>query len=161
MLANFAAAVRSRKPGELHADASQGHFSAGCCHMANISYRLGKEAAPESIAEATRANHELSEPSSAAASIWRPTTSIWTARAPRLGRGLRSTRGRNISSATSPIKPTCSSLARIARRSWCRRLLPRMVSNKELAVIAEETLFSSHPPATGPLDVGPDDCPKT
>ena len=61
MVANFAAAVRSRNPADLHADASQGHFSAGCCHMANISYRLGKDAAPGSIAEATRANHELSE----------------------------------------------------------------------------------------------------
>ncbi len=61
MVANFAAAVRSRKPGDLHADASQGHFSAGCCHMANISYRLGKEAAPGSIAAATRGNHELNE----------------------------------------------------------------------------------------------------
>ena len=53
MVANFAAALRSREPRDLHADAVQGHFSAGCCHMANISYRLGKEAAPESIAKAT------------------------------------------------------------------------------------------------------------
>jgi hypothetical protein len=61
MVANFADAVRNGRPGDLHADAAQGHFSAGCCHMANISYRLGKEAAPQSIAETTRANHELGE----------------------------------------------------------------------------------------------------
>lgn len=61
MVANFAAAVRNRKPYDLHADALQGHLSAGCCHMANISYRVGKETAFKSIAEATLANHELSE----------------------------------------------------------------------------------------------------
>src|SRR5207248_3793455 len=40
---NFLAAVRSRKPGDLNADILEGHYSAALCHLANISYRLGKE----------------------------------------------------------------------------------------------------------------------
>jgi hypothetical protein len=60
-LANFAAAVRSRKTGDLVAEALQGHLSAACCHMANISYRLGKQSPTRDIAEATRGNHELAD----------------------------------------------------------------------------------------------------
>jgi len=41
--ANFVAGVRSRKTDELHAEIGVGHVSAGLCHLANISYRLGKE----------------------------------------------------------------------------------------------------------------------
>src|SRR6202035_5326424 len=48
-LSNFVAAVRSRKAGDLAAEALQGHLSAACCHMANISHRLGKQSSPEAI----------------------------------------------------------------------------------------------------------------
>ncbi|HJZ56112.1 MAG TPA: gfo/Idh/MocA family oxidoreductase, partial [Gemmataceae bacterium] len=41
--ANFIACVRSRKAEDLHAEIAVGHVSAGLCHLANISYRLGKE----------------------------------------------------------------------------------------------------------------------
>ncbi len=58
-LANFLAAVRSRRAGELNAEALQGHLSAAGSHMANISYRLGKRAAPEAIVEANRASSDL------------------------------------------------------------------------------------------------------
>jgi predicted dehydrogenase len=58
-LSNFVAAIRSRKSADLAAGPEVGHFSAACCHMANVSHRLGKESAPEAIAEATRANPEL------------------------------------------------------------------------------------------------------
>jgi predicted dehydrogenase len=58
-LANFVAAVRSRKAGDLAAEALQGHLSAACCHVANISYRLGKQSAPEAIREKVQANREL------------------------------------------------------------------------------------------------------
>jgi len=58
-LANFIAAVRSRKSGDLAAEALQGHHSAACCHMANISHRLGKEAPPETIRETIRGSREL------------------------------------------------------------------------------------------------------
>ncbi len=60
-LANFMAAVRSRKTSDLPAEALEGHLSAGCCHMANISHRLGKESPPESIRAAIEGNHELTD----------------------------------------------------------------------------------------------------
>jgi predicted dehydrogenase len=60
-LSNFVAAVRSRKADDLAARASVGHRSAACCHMANISHRLGKESAPEAIGESIQANRELSD----------------------------------------------------------------------------------------------------
>lgn len=60
-LSNFVAAVRSRKADDLAAEALQGHLSAACCHLANISYRLGKETLPGTIRETIRANHELSD----------------------------------------------------------------------------------------------------
>ena len=50
-LSNFVAAVRSRKSGDLAAEAIEGHLSAACCHMANVSHRLGKQSAPEAIRE--------------------------------------------------------------------------------------------------------------
>jgi predicted dehydrogenase len=40
---NFVAAVRSRKVEDLNADILEGHYSAGLCHLANTSYRLGQE----------------------------------------------------------------------------------------------------------------------
>ena len=40
-LANFLAAVRSRRYQDLHADVEVGRQSADLCHFANISYRLG------------------------------------------------------------------------------------------------------------------------
>ncbi|MDB5309675.1 MAG: iolG 9 [Gemmataceae bacterium] len=42
---NFIACMRSRKVEEQHADIAVGHVSAGLCHLANISYRLGAETA--------------------------------------------------------------------------------------------------------------------
>jgi predicted dehydrogenase len=40
-MANFLAAVRSRKHQDLHADIEIGRISADLCHLANISYRRG------------------------------------------------------------------------------------------------------------------------
>ena len=42
---NFITAVRSRRRQDLHADIEQGHYSSALCHLANISYRLGRPAA--------------------------------------------------------------------------------------------------------------------
>ena len=39
---NVIAAVRSRKVEDLNADILEGHYSSALCHLANISYRLGK-----------------------------------------------------------------------------------------------------------------------
>ena len=58
-MANFLAAVRSRKPGDLHAEALEGHVSAACSHMANISHRLGKRSPPEAMLEANRSRRDL------------------------------------------------------------------------------------------------------
>jgi predicted dehydrogenase len=40
--ANFIKAVRSRKREELHAEIEEGHLSSALCHLANMSYRLGR-----------------------------------------------------------------------------------------------------------------------
>ncbi len=50
--ANFIEAVRSRKVEDLHADIEVGHKSAALVHIANISYRLGKNASVEEIKNA-------------------------------------------------------------------------------------------------------------
>ncbi|NUM77374.1 Gfo/Idh/MocA family oxidoreductase [candidate division KSB1 bacterium] len=49
--ANFIAAMRSRKPDELRAEILKGHISSLLCHVANISYRVGKGALPEQMQE--------------------------------------------------------------------------------------------------------------
>ena len=41
---NFIACVRSRKSEQLDAHIEEGHYSSALCHLANISYRLGKPA---------------------------------------------------------------------------------------------------------------------
>lgn len=60
-LANFLAAVRSRNPRDLHAEALEGHLSAACAHMANTSYRLGQRLPPQTIQESIQGNTELAD----------------------------------------------------------------------------------------------------
>jgi predicted dehydrogenase len=60
-LSNFLAAVRSRKSSDLACEALEGHRSAACCHMANISHRLGKQSPPETIHATIQANGQLSD----------------------------------------------------------------------------------------------------
>ncbi|MFO0878502.1 MAG: Gfo/Idh/MocA family oxidoreductase [Gemmataceae bacterium] len=45
IFANFIASVRSRKVQDLNADILDGHYSSALGHLANISYRLGEDAA--------------------------------------------------------------------------------------------------------------------
>ena len=59
--ANFIEAVRSRKVSALRADVLEGHVTATLCHMANISYRLGRKESPERIADAVEADGVLAE----------------------------------------------------------------------------------------------------
>lgn len=54
--ANFIAAVRSRKAADLNGPIVEGHISSALCHTANISYRLGKKAAPGVIRERLQAS---------------------------------------------------------------------------------------------------------
>ena len=50
--ANFIAAVRSRKHTDLRADVLKGHVSSAMCHMANISYLVGRRRGTGDIAAA-------------------------------------------------------------------------------------------------------------
>jgi predicted dehydrogenase len=58
-IANFVAAMRSRKSGDLACEAREGHHSAAASHLANISHRLGQHAAPEAIREQIQGKAEL------------------------------------------------------------------------------------------------------
>ncbi len=60
-LTAFATAVRSRKASDLAAEALEGHRSTACCHLANVSHRLGKESSPDAIRAATSGHTELTD----------------------------------------------------------------------------------------------------
>jgi hypothetical protein len=60
-LANFATAVRTRKTSDLNAEALEGHLSAACPHLANVSHRLGKRSSPDAIRESIRSNGEFAD----------------------------------------------------------------------------------------------------
>ncbi|MFO0889494.1 MAG: Gfo/Idh/MocA family oxidoreductase [Isosphaeraceae bacterium] len=60
-LSAFLAAVRSRKAGDLAAEAIEGHRSTACCHMANLSHRIGKQASPEAIRTAISGSVEMAD----------------------------------------------------------------------------------------------------
>jgi hypothetical protein len=59
--ANFIKAMRSRKVSDMAADVLEGHVSAALCHMANISYRIGRKEPVEKITEAISGNSILTE----------------------------------------------------------------------------------------------------
>ena len=59
--ANFIKAVRSRKKEDLNADILEGHLSSALCHTGNISYRLGKKAAPAAVREAIKGDKGFDE----------------------------------------------------------------------------------------------------
>ncbi|MBN2410459.1 Gfo/Idh/MocA family oxidoreductase [candidate division KSB1 bacterium] len=52
--ANFIEAVRSRKMSDLNADIEEGHVTSALCHLSNISYRLGRLAAPDQVKESIK-----------------------------------------------------------------------------------------------------------
>jgi len=43
IFSNFIHCMRTRKREDLHADITEAHPSAACCHLGNISYRLGRQ----------------------------------------------------------------------------------------------------------------------
>jgi predicted dehydrogenase len=59
--ANFVEALRQRKPGLLRADVREGHVSAALCHLANISYHVGRPAAPKTLRRAVQDNKLLAD----------------------------------------------------------------------------------------------------
>jgi len=48
-MANFIEAVRKRDASILKAPIEEGHISSACCHLGNISYRLGSPTTPDRI----------------------------------------------------------------------------------------------------------------
>jgi predicted dehydrogenase len=60
-LSAFLSAVRSRKASDLSAEALEGHRSTACCHMANVSHRLGKQSSPEAVRAALTGNTEMAD----------------------------------------------------------------------------------------------------
>jgi predicted dehydrogenase len=59
--ANFIAAVRSRRREDLNAEIQEGHVSSALCHLANISYRLGEQAAFDPRTRAVNGNEAATE----------------------------------------------------------------------------------------------------
>jgi predicted dehydrogenase len=60
-LSAFLAAVRSRKTGDLAAEALEGHRSTSCCHLANVSHRLGKQSSSEAVRAAITGDTEMAD----------------------------------------------------------------------------------------------------
>ncbi|MCX8107825.1 MAG: gfo/Idh/MocA family oxidoreductase, partial [Verrucomicrobiae bacterium] len=59
--ANFIKAVRTRKHTDLTADILEGHISSALCHIANISYRLGRQAQPAEIRDAIKSEPDAED----------------------------------------------------------------------------------------------------
>lgn len=59
--ANFIEAVRSRDPSHLNCEVLEGHRSAALCHMANISYRLGRASQPDAATGAAKNSPQWSD----------------------------------------------------------------------------------------------------
>lgn len=58
---SFFAAVRSRKPEDINANAEEGHYSAAHCHLGNISYRLGSATSLDKVKKTVANNVQLQE----------------------------------------------------------------------------------------------------
>jgi hypothetical protein len=101
IFANFIHAMRTRDPKDLHADILEAHYSSACCHLGNISYRLGKEvpgtAAPVGLPD----NPQVAE------SLQLLKTTYWATRTPRRpakrSAWARSASARCCTSRTCPI----------------------------------------------------------
>ncbi|MBI2804498.1 MAG: Gfo/Idh/MocA family oxidoreductase [Planctomycetes bacterium] len=59
--ANFIAGVRSRRRADLNADIEEGHYSSALCHLANISYQMGRNVAFAPRARVTTENRDFLE----------------------------------------------------------------------------------------------------
>ena len=60
-LANFLAAIRSRRTADLNGPIIQGHYSSALCHVGNISWRLGREESLAACRDAARAHPGAAE----------------------------------------------------------------------------------------------------
>ncbi len=59
--ANFFQAVRTRNAGLLNAPIAEGHISSACCHLGNLSYRLGRPSEPDDLRKVAGENREAAE----------------------------------------------------------------------------------------------------
>ncbi len=60
-MANFLAAVRSRRMADLNAPIVEGHHSSSVCHLGNMSWRLGRSAPVRACREAVAKHAEAAE----------------------------------------------------------------------------------------------------
>jgi predicted dehydrogenase len=58
---NWLAAIAAHDRNKLNADIVEGHYSSSLCHAGNISYRLGKKASADEIAEQVKSNELLAD----------------------------------------------------------------------------------------------------
>jgi len=58
---NFINCVRSRKQNELNAGILDGHLSSACCHLGNISYRLGQQVAGTTRPDVLERHEEIAK----------------------------------------------------------------------------------------------------
>jgi predicted dehydrogenase len=58
---NFIKAVRSRDPKDNPCPAETAHYSAACCHLGNISYRVGQDKTAAEITDSIKSNGQMSE----------------------------------------------------------------------------------------------------
>jgi predicted dehydrogenase len=58
---NFIDAVRTRRSQDLNANITEGHTSAGLCHIANASYRVGRQTPPDQMREELKGNADAQE----------------------------------------------------------------------------------------------------
>jgi predicted dehydrogenase len=56
---SFINAMRTRNPADLNCDAEVAHYSAACCHLPNISYRLGTQGTYDKARGAIGTNKEV------------------------------------------------------------------------------------------------------
>jgi predicted dehydrogenase len=57
----FINAIRSRKPQDNNCDAEVAHYSAACCHLPNVSYRLGAKVSLDAVAGASGKQAQVKE----------------------------------------------------------------------------------------------------
>ena len=56
---NFIHCMRTRKRAELHADIAEAHLSSACCHLGNVSYRLGEQVSGKTEPDVFRKHEEI------------------------------------------------------------------------------------------------------
>ena len=119
---SFLNAVRSRKPEDNNANAEVAHHSAALCHLANISYRLGK------LTPFDKASQSLGDNKQVVAVAGQPARQLAGHRREAGGNQLPARTEADVrrrqprsSPARGPMRPTRCYREPTASRSWCRK----------------------------------------